>query len=52
MPVTAIGTSEPAFSKVQPWVVTSTPEENALNASVANTQKLMAAWARSFSSGR
>ncbi|MNL80706.1 hypothetical protein D3C87_2076240 [compost metagenome] len=50
--MTTMGTSEPALSSVQPWVVTSTPDEKALTASVANTQKLIAACARSFSSGR
>ena len=47
----ATGTSEPQFSSVQPWVVTSTPEASELSASVANTKKFSAPWARSFSSG-
>ena len=50
-PVSATGTSEPRFSNAQPCVVTSAPEANEVNAMVVNTQKLMAACARSFSSG-
>ena len=44
--------SEPRFNQRQPCVVTSAPEANEVNAMAANTQKLMAACARSFSSGR
>ena len=47
-----MGSSEPQLSNVQPWVVTNAPEANEVSAMVANTQKLMAACARSFSSGR
>ena len=50
--VKATGNSEPMFNQCQPWVVTSAPEANEVKAMVANTQKLMAACARSFSSGR
>ena len=51
-PVSATGTSEPRFSHCQPCVVTSAPDAKDVKAMVANTQKLMAACARSFSSGR
>ena len=41
-----------AYRAAQPPVVTSAPEANEVTAMVANTQKLIAAWPRSFSSGR
>jgi len=50
--MSSTGTSEPKFSANQPWVVTKAPEAKDVIAITANTQKLMAAWARSFSSGR
>src|SRR5690606_17554428 len=50
--VSTTGSSEPTLSSVQPCVVTSAPEANEVSAITANTAKLIAAWALSFSSGR
>ena len=50
--VRATGNSEPKFNNCQPWVVTRAPEANEVSAITAKTQKLIAACARSFSSGR
>ena len=45
------GVSEPQFNQVQPCVVTKAPDAKEVNAMVLNTQKLIAAWALSFSGG-
>jgi len=43
---------EPMFNQVQPLVVTRAPDAKDVKAMVANTQKLIAAWPRSFFFGR